>query len=344
MQPTFTAGSAGAITVELENAFAMLAVSTTNQTVTLGSSSTTAAFFLSQGSTTPITSVVIPAGETSVTVYYSDTTAGMPTLMANDSALSSTASQPVTVIAAAASQLVITSGPPSSLTPGQTFTLIAKVEDPYHNLADFNGSVTLALTGDSNYPVTVTAIDGVATFSGLTVTANDAGMQMAVSATGLKSATTNDLNVTVSPTSTPTPTPTPTPSPTPTIVLEGLVTTQKTNKKGKPTGKPVFKGFYLKFSEAMNAATAGVAGDYHVFSKVVKKGKKGSTTTLKPVAFSVSYGAANDEVMIGVSSTKPFAKGGEITLSGVTSQAGVALAAADLTFTITTNAKGIVLS
>ena len=79
-----------------------------------------------------------------------------------------------------------------------------------------------------------------------------------------------------------------------------MVTTQKKNKKGKPTGKPVFSGFALAYSEAMNAATAGNNGDYQVYSKVVKKGKKAGGTTLKPVGFSVSYTAANDEVTIKV--------------------------------------------
>ena len=40
-------------------------------------------------------------------------------------------------------------------------------------------------------------------------------------------------------------------------------------------------------------------------------------------------------------STKPFAKGGEITISGVTSQAGVALSTSDTTLTILPKAKGI---
>jgi hypothetical protein len=125
-------------------------------------------------------------------------------------------------------------------------------------------------------------------------------------------------------------------------VLERVVTTQKKNKKGEPTGKPIFNGFSLQFSEAMNAATAGIAGDYHVFSNVVKKSKKGTTITLKPAAFSVTYTPAINTAAIDLASTKPFAKGGEITISGVTSQTGVALSQSDAVFTILANDKGIV--
>ncbi len=127
-------------------------------------------------------------------------------------------------------------------------------------------------------------------------------------------------------------------------MLEGISSTQKKNKKGKPTGKPIFGGFYLQYSEAMNAGTAGSAGDYHVFSKVTKKVKKSTVTTLKPVGFSVSYNSANDEVTLGLKSTKPFAKGGEITISGVTSQAGATLSTADTTFTILAGAKKVTIA
>jgi hypothetical protein len=101
-------------------------------------------------------------------------------------------------------------------------------------------------------------------------------------------------------------------------------------------------GFALVFSEVMNAATAGLATDYDVFSTAVKKTKKGTTATKKPVPFSVSYSSAKNVVTINVSSTKPFAKGGGITISGVSSQAGVLLSASDTVFTILARAKGIV--
>ena len=122
-----------------------------------------------------------------------------------------------------------------------------------------------------------------------------------------------------------------------------MVLTQK-KKKGKPVGKPVFSGFSFQYNTAMNSSSAGLAGNYHVFSQVVKKVKKKKTTIFTPTPFSVSFNQTNNTVTVNVKSTKPFAKGGKITISGVTSQAGVLLDPKDTTFTITANAKGIILA
>jgi ELWxxDGT repeat protein len=129
--------------------------------------------------------------------------------------------------------------------------------------------------------------------------------------------------------------------PAPTVVLEKVILTQKTNKKGKPMGKPIFGGFSLQFSTAMNSATAGLAGNYQVLSNVVKKVKKKTTTTLKPVPFSVSFSQATNTVTLKLSSAKPFAKGGKIMISGVTSQGGTLLDSRNTVFVISANAKSI---
>jgi hypothetical protein len=63
----------------------------------------------------------------------------------------------------------------------------------------------------------------------------------------------------------------------------------------------------------------------------------------KLVALSFSFSRAADVDTIKVASTKPFAKGGEMIRSGVTSQDGTALTGSDTTSTILANAKGIVL-
>jgi ELWxxDGT repeat protein len=276
----------------------------------------------------------------------------------------------VTVAAGPASQLAIAQGPPSPVAAGQPFDMVVDAQDQFHNVATgFNGAVTLALCGDSAFPVSVQAIDGVATFTGLSVTAADAARAIQVSATGLSGTDTDDLYVAIpnptptptptpsptpaptstpkptpAPTSTPTPTPAPTPTPSttpaPTVVLASVATVQKM-KKGKPAAKPVFSGFTLKFSEPMNAATAGDAADYQVLSMVVTKSKKGSKTSFKPVAFAVSYVPAIDSVTIHLTSTKPFAKGGELKLIGLTSQDRVRLSSNDTILTIAANADGI---
>ena len=48
---------------------------------------------------------------------------------------------------------------------------------------------------------------------------------------------------------------------------------RKTNKKGKPVGKPMIVGFALEYSTAMDPATAGLAANYQVDATARKHGK-----------------------------------------------------------------------
>ena len=121
----------------------------------------------------------------------------------------------------------------------------------------------------------------------------------------------------------PPPPPPPNSNPAPTVVPEQVVHTQKKNKKGKPVGKPTLQWLLDPIQHRDELATAGLAGNYHVFSEVVKKVKKKPVTTFKPANFTVSYSDSSNTVTVNLKSTKPFAKGGEIMISGVTSQAGV---------------------
>ena len=70
-----------------------------------------------------------------------------------------------------ADQLVVTTQPPSSITAGTPFGLVVKAEDAQGNVdTSFNGSITV--TNAYGYTLggtlTVKAVNGVATFSGLT--------------------------------------------------------------------------------------------------------------------------------------------------------------------------------
>ncbi len=249
----------------------------------------------------------------------------------------STTTNSITVTAAAATKLFVSTPPPSSITAGQSFSVTVQALDPFNNVdTGYSGAVTVALPGDPSFTTTVQADKGVASFTGLTAPLSASGVAIQVTATGLPSTATNPLNVTQVTHSTP--------PAAPTIILETIATTQKHNKKGKPVGKPVFGGFTLQYSGAMNSATAGLAANYQVFSETVKKVKKTKVTTWKPVSFSVSYTPATDSVLLGLKSTTPFAKGGKITISGVTSQAGVALSLSDDVLLISPKAKGITIA
>ncbi len=127
---------------------------------------------------------------------------------------------------------------------------------------------------------------------------------------------------------------------------EQVVTAQKTNKKGKPVGKPVFVGFTLDYSTAMNPSTAGLAANYQVDSAVTKRVKKKSTTVLQPVNFTAAYNPSTNSVTLTIKGKQPFAKGGQIKViatppNGVTSAAGGLLDANDTVFTILAKGKGI---
>ncbi len=127
---------------------------------------------------------------------------GRQTITATDSAANiSGTSGSVTVASAAVTQLVITGQPPSTVTAGSTFGLTVTAEDAEDNVAtNFNGDelVTLlanpggSLLGGS---VEVSATNGVAVFSGLTLSRGDSGYTLQVSSPGLTAAISNAITV-----------------------------------------------------------------------------------------------------------------------------------------------------
>src|SRR5262249_40933427 len=138
----------------------------------------------------------------------------------------------------------------------------------------------------------------------------------------------------------------PTTSQPPTVKLEQVVLRPKTNKKGKPVGKPVFAGFALDYSTAMDPATAGLAANYQVDSAVTQRVKKQRTTRLQPVHFTVAYNPSTEAVTLTIRGKPKFARGGQIKViasppNGVRSAAGVLLDASDTVFTILPKARSI---
>jgi streptogramin lyase len=98
--------------------------------------------------------------------------------------------------------LVITGQPPASVTAGSGFGLTATVDDSSGNpVTSFNGTVTVALAnnpGGSTLggPLTVTASNGVATFSGLSLNKTGSGYTLIASASGMGSGLTSGITVT----------------------------------------------------------------------------------------------------------------------------------------------------
>jgi hypothetical protein len=278
-------------------------------------------------------------------------TAGAQSIGATDAANGSVkGGASILVTPAGATKLVITTPPPSPIVAGQAFTVVVSAEDPFGNVdTSYDGDVTLTLPGQATATM-VQAQNGVATFANLKLDASDQGSSIGVAGGGgVTGSTTGPVNVTGgnngggggnnrngSSGSN---------SPTPTIIGETAAILRKTNRKGKPVGKPVQVVFTLQYSTAMDPTTAGSMGNYVVEAASRKKGKK-KAATLNPVPFTASYNAAKNSVTLTLSGKQTFAAGGEIKViyappGGVSSAAGVALDPSDAEFTIAPKAKGV---
>jgi hypothetical protein len=133
----------------------------------------------------------------------------------------------------------------------------------------------------------------------------------------------------------------------PTIVKEQVIFTQKRNKKNKPVGKPVISGFSFQYSGSMGR-TARVAGNYEV-EYLVKAAKRNKAPVYRSINFAVSYDDSSNTVTLATNvPQKEFAKGGEITIvgvspDGVSSTLGALLnEGKNAAFIIEPNAKGFV--
>ena len=104
------------------------------------------------------------------------------------------------IVAAAASQLAVTTQPPSA-TVNAPFEVDISAEDPFGNVdTTFSGNVTVSLANNPDGAtlggtLTVAAINGVASFTGLTLNSPDDGYTLQAVATGLTSVTTSAIDV-----------------------------------------------------------------------------------------------------------------------------------------------------
>jgi hypothetical protein len=121
------------------------------------------------------------------------------TLTASATGLTPTTTTAVDVASAgAATQLVVTTQPPSSLSAGSSFGLTVTAEDSFGNVVtSFAGSVTVSSPSGASLggTLTMTAINGVATFSGLTDDQAGSNVTLSATSTGLDAATTAPFTV-----------------------------------------------------------------------------------------------------------------------------------------------------
>ena len=185
---TMTAGTtAGPFTVELQTS-GVVTPATSDEPVTLTTTSAQGVFSTSpSGPWTPSVTLTIPAGSSSASVYYQDTTAGTPTL----SALlpgQPPATQTVTVVAAAPASIAI-SPTSASVLAGRSQLFTATVADAYGNPSSAPVAWSLASAAFGTLsPATgpSTTFTASATVGGTTrITATVDGLQAAASVTVL---------------------------------------------------------------------------------------------------------------------------------------------------------------
>ena len=126
------------------------------------------------------------------------------TLQVSGPGLQSATTTAISITPGAASQFLITSQPPATVTAGTGFGLIVTAEDAEGNVATgYTGSVSLSLT--SNFSgvtlggaTIVSAAAGVANFSNVTLNLAGSGYTLQVSSGSLVSAASNSISVTPS--------------------------------------------------------------------------------------------------------------------------------------------------
>ncbi len=248
--------------------------------------------------------------------------------------LTSSSTSSIAVSAAPATQLVIVTAQPSTVTAGAGFGLVAEAEDQFGNVDhSFEGNVAVALADNPNGETlggaaAAAAVGGVVSITGLTLNAPGGVYSLKISSGVLSPATTPITNV------------------APPIVIAGTPTatiavakTPKTKKR-----KSVFEGFTIHFNTQMSSS-AVVSSNYQLDATTIKRGKK----ILTPVKFSVSIDPTGQVVTLLVKGENPFAKKGQLTIAassptGVSSLAGVFLNSNDISFTISANAKRVMLA
>jgi hypothetical protein len=152
------------------------------------------------------TSVTV-AGGVATFANLTDNKAETLTLQFSGGGLTSVPSSSIVVSPAAAVKLAITQQPPASVVVNTGFGLVAAVEDAYGNVVtSASNSVTVALANNPtgarlSGTTKVTASQGLATFSGLSLNKVGSGYTLQVSSKVLTSATTSPFNVVSSATS-----------------------------------------------------------------------------------------------------------------------------------------------
>jgi hypothetical protein len=193
-----TAGSGFGMTVQAEDSSGKL-ITSFNGTVTVALGSNPGGSTL--GGTLTMTA---SGGVATFSGLTLNKAASDYTLVATTSGMGQGVSNAMTVTPAAATQLVITQQPSTTVKLSSPFALQASIEDAYGNLVTTaSGTVSVAFASNPTGAtlggtLTVTASQGVASFTNLTINKVGSGYTLRVSSSGLTSTVSNYINVTKS--------------------------------------------------------------------------------------------------------------------------------------------------
>jgi streptogramin lyase len=275
----------------------------------------------------------------------SETKAGIISLEFSAAGVTAGPSTSITVSPAAAYQLLIQTRPSTTATAGQPFAI-----QPIVSEVDQYGNVE---TGDNSTPITVSLSSGNGPLIGTTTVTMSAGVAtfagLGNSRAGIISLDFSGAGFTVGPSNNIFVFPPIAAPPPPTVMAETVVTSQKTNNRGRPLGKKTLSGFTIRYSVAMDPMSAENHANYTVAATTIKRKKNKPRESLTPVNFNATYDPSNDLVTLTIIGKNPFAMGGQITIvgsppNGVRSQAGAFLGSSDIVLSVGKNAKGITLA
>jgi hypothetical protein len=263
--------------------------------------------------------------------------AGSYTLRATGAGVSPVTTAVVTVIPAPASQLVVSTQPPSVVAFPNSFSFVVTAEDAYGNAAgSFGQPLTASLIGTvgngfSGTGIVVVPVNGVATFSDFFVGTTGTGYTIRVSTgDGSLSVSTIPFNVTRGSSGPPAGS-----AGSLSIIGERILTAGKGKQRH-------VAGFELIFSSQLNASRASRKANYTITERV----KLGRKLLAQPVRFVVRYDPASSSVSLLDSGHHAFTTGGRITINatpprGITDRFGTYLDGNRL-FTILPKALGVI--
>jgi type II secretory pathway pseudopilin PulG len=194
------------LTLQVVDSWGNPTVSNGTTTLFLSASPTTKGFFsLTNGTSGPLgvtENVTIPAGSASVTIFYGDESVGSPQITAFDSQTSiAFGSASLAITPDVPTQLVYSTGPPSTTNAGTVFPVSVLEEDQFGNTVATDSTTVIALSannGTSNggfncaSPTTATVTAGVATFTNCSYTsASTTAYTLTAASPGLASAAAN---------------------------------------------------------------------------------------------------------------------------------------------------------